>query len=47
MERGELNYSNIRALTRVACEATEDYLLSKHDTAEHVERLVRGFRRCK
>jgi len=49
MERGELSYSNVRALTRVACEATEDYLLmiAQHGTAEHVERLVRGFRRCK
>lgn len=49
MERGELSYSNVRALTRVACEATEEYLLmiARHGTAEHVERLVRGFRRCK
>jgi len=41
--------SNVRALTRVACEATEEYLLSiaRHGTAEHVERLVRSFRRCK
>jgi len=49
MERGELSYSNARALTRVACEATEDTLLmvARHGTTEHVERLVRGFRRCK
>jgi len=49
MERGELSYSNVRALMRVACEATEDYLLmiARHGTAEHVERLVRSFRRCK
>jgi hypothetical protein len=43
------SYSNARAITRVACEATEDTLLmvARHGTAEHVERLVRGFRRCK
>ena len=48
MARGELSYSNVRALTRVACQATEEYLLmiARHGTAEHVERLVRGFRRC-
>jgi hypothetical protein len=48
MARGELSYSKVRALTRVASEATEDTLLmiALHGTAYHVERLVRGFRRA-
>ena len=47
MARGELSYSKIRALTRVATEATEPYLLSiaLHGTAHHVEMLVRQYRR--
>ena len=49
MARGELSYSKVRALTRVASDATEDYFLSiaLHGTADHVEKLVRGFRRAK
>ncbi len=49
MARGELSYSKVRALTRVACEKSEDYLLSiaLHGTAHHVETLVRHFRRAK
>jgi len=48
MSRGELSYSKVRALTRVACEATEDNLLmiALHGTAHHVERLVRCYRRA-
>jgi hypothetical protein len=48
MSRGELSYSKARALTRVACAATEDALLmiALHGTAHHVERLVQGFRRA-
>jgi hypothetical protein len=48
MARGELSYSKVRALTRVACEATEDALLmiALHGTAHHVERLVQGYRRA-
>ncbi len=48
MERGELSYSNVRAITRVASPETEDYLLSiaLHGTAHHVETTVRHFRRC-
>ena len=48
MSRGELSYSKARALTRVACAATEDSLLmiALHGTAHHVERLVQGFRRA-
>ncbi len=48
MARGELSYSKARALTRVACAGTEEYLLSiaLHGTADHVENTVRCFRRC-
>jgi hypothetical protein len=49
MARGELSYSKVRALTRVADEATEEGLLmiALHGTAHHVERLVRGYRRAR
>src|SRR3569833_1629653 len=49
MERGELSYSKARALTRVACEQTENYYLeiALYGTAAHVEMLVRGYRRAK
>src|SRR5580692_12307793 len=48
MARGELSYSKARALTRVACENTEEYFLSiaLHGTASHVEKLVRHYRRA-
>ena len=48
MERGALSYSKVRALTRVADAATEDYFLdiALHGTANHVEKLVRGYRRA-
>ncbi len=48
MGRGELSYSKVRALTRVACSATEETLLmiALHGTAYHVERLVQGYRRA-
>jgi len=48
MARGELSYSKVRALTRVAGPATEETLLmiALHGTAFHVERLVSGFRRA-
>jgi hypothetical protein len=41
MARGELSFSNVRALTRVACPATEESLLmiGLHGTAHHVENL--------
>jgi hypothetical protein len=47
MGRGELSYSKVRALTRVACPATEQLLLNiaLHGTAHHVETIVRQFRR--
>jgi len=49
MERGELSYAKVRALTRVACANTENTLLEYaiHGTAAHVERIVRDFRRCR
>jgi hypothetical protein len=48
MARGELSYSKVRALTRVACAATEDNLLmiALHGTAHHVESIVSRFRRA-
>jgi hypothetical protein len=48
MARGELSYSKVRALTRVACTATEEsfLMIALHGTAYHVERLVRGYRRA-
>jgi hypothetical protein len=47
MERGELSYSKVRAITRVADASTEEFLLSiaLHGTAHHVEKLVSSFRR--
>ena len=49
MAAGSLSYSKIRAMTRVADEATEEYFLNValHGTAHHVERLVRALRRAK
>jgi 5-methylcytosine-specific restriction endonuclease McrA len=45
--RGELSYSKVRELTRVATPETEEQLLAvgRAGTAEHVERIVRGWRR--
>src|SRR5947207_2004165 len=47
LARGELSYSKVRALTRVATPDTEERLLAvgRAGTAEHVERIVRGWRR--
>lgn len=47
--RGEVSYSKVRAMTRVATVANEDYLLqiARHGTAAHVERLVRNYRKVK
>ncbi len=44
---GELSYSKVRALTRVATPETEARLLAvgRAGTTEHVERIVRGWRR--
>src|SRR6185436_9115946 len=48
MESGRLSYSKAREITRIACAATEDHLLmiAEHGTAQHVEKLVRAYRRC-
>ena len=47
MSRGEVSYSKVRAITRVASPATESLLLSValYGTTHHVETLVRQFRR--
>ena len=47
-KRGEISFSKVRAITRVATPESEDYLLSiaRNGTANHVEALVRGFRRA-
>jgi 5-methylcytosine-specific restriction endonuclease McrA len=47
LARGELSYSKIRELTRVATPENEELLLAvgRAGTAEHVERIVRGWRR--
>src|SRR5438876_11960545 len=46
LARGELSYSKVRAMTRVATPETEERLLAvaRAGTAEHVERIVRGWR---
>src|SRR3990167_5996587 len=46
LARGELSYSKVRELTRVATPETEARLLAvgRAGTAEHVERIVRGWR---
>jgi hypothetical protein len=47
LARGELSYAKVRALSRVATPETEARLLAvgRAGTAEHVERIVRGWRR--
>ncbi len=47
MKRGELSYSKVRALTRIARPETEESLveLGKTGTAAHIERVVRSWRR--
>ena len=47
LARGELSYAKVRELTRVATAETEERLLvvGRAGTAEHVERIVRGWRR--
>ena len=46
---GTLSFSKVRAMTRVADETNEDYLLmiATHGTAHHVERLIAQYRRAK
>jgi len=45
-EKGELSYSKVRAMTRVATEENESYLLgiAEYGTAEHVIKLAGAFR---
>ena len=45
-QKGELSYSKVRAMTRIADSGNEDYLLmiAHHGTAHHVEKLVSKFR---
>ncbi len=47
LEHGEISYSKVRALTRIATPETEARLLgvARAGTASHVERIVRGWRR--
>jgi hypothetical protein len=45
---GELSFSKVRAMTRVATADNEDILLrvAKGGTASHLERVIRGYRRA-
>ena len=47
--KGRVSYSKVRAMTRIADQTNEDYLLmiANHGTAHHVEKLVSQYRRCK
>jgi len=47
--KGKLSYSKVRAITRIANESNEDYLLmiAEHGTAHHVEKLVSKYRTAK
>ena len=46
---GQISYSKVRAMTRVATAENEEFLLmiARHGTASHVERAVRQYRRLK
>ena len=48
LQRGEISYAKVRALTRIATPVNEERLLgvAYHGTAAQVERLVRAWRRC-
>lgn len=47
--KGQLSYSKVRAMTRIADDTNEDYLMmiARHGTAYHVEKLVSQYCRCK
>jgi hypothetical protein len=49
LRAGQVSFSKVRAMTRVATPQNEDYLLmiAGHGTASHVERLVRNYRKVK
>jgi hypothetical protein len=44
-EKGEVSYSKVRAMTRVATDDNEEFLLmiAEHGTASHIEKLVRKY----
>jgi len=46
---GEVSYSKVRAMTRVATAENEEFLLqiARYGTATHVERVVRNYRKVK
>jgi hypothetical protein len=48
-EKGELSYSKVRAMTRIATPATEETLLmwAKHSTAHHMESLASKYRKVR
>ena len=48
LRRGQVSYSKVRAITRVATPATEDRLLhlARQGTAAHLEQIVRAWRLC-
>ncbi len=45
-EKGDISYSKVRAMTRVATPANESVLvnIARHGTASHIEKLVRKYR---
>jgi hypothetical protein len=47
--QGEVSYSKVRAMTRVATPANEECLLyiARHGTAQHVAQAVSRYRRCR
>jgi hypothetical protein len=49
MQKGQLSYSKVRALTRVACPDTENTFLETalHSTASQIEQLTRKYRTAK
>ena len=48
-DKGQLSFSKVRAITRIADKSNEDYLLmiADHGTAHHVEKLVSKYRTAK
>lgn len=49
LAKGEISYSKVRAMTRIADASNEDYLMmiATHGTAHHLEKLVSKFRGAK
>ncbi|PKL96079.1 MAG: hypothetical protein CVV18_03035 [Gammaproteobacteria bacterium HGW-Gammaproteobacteria-8] len=47
--QGQISFSKVRAMTRVATPENEEYLMmiARHGTASHMERLMRYFRKVK